>query len=181
MCAGIWHNWCPEQRHRKNLGGGHQPSQIVRLPLPKLAAVALNKNINREPSGNLLALLFGDDAQTEDVLHEYGRFLRSGGATSDTPSSYSARIAYSFGAVVRQVSGNKVLAALASLDLRLSAPAELDYLCIREDAISNAVSGAFSYLGFGECVETPDPRYVGSPSARSLKSLETLSSRSATK
>ena len=144
--------------------GGHQPSQIVRLPLPKLAAVALNKKyINRESSGNLLAFLFGDDAQTEDVLHEYGRFLRSGGATSDTPSSYSARIAYSFGAVVHQVSGNKVLAALASLDLRLSAPAELDYLCIREDAISNAVSGAFSYLGFGECVETPDPRYVGSP------------------
>ena len=144
--------------------GGHQPSQIVRLPLPKLAAVALNsKYINREPSGNLLALLFGDGAQTEDVLHEYGRFLRCGGATSDTPSSYSARIAYSFGAVVRQVSGNQVLAALASLDLRLSAPAELDYLCIREDAIANAVSGAFRYLGFGECVETPDPRYVGSP------------------
>ena len=144
--------------------GSHQPSQIVRLPLPKLVAAALNDNHkNREPSGNLLAFLFGNDAQTPDVLREYGRFLRSGGATSDTPASYSARIAYSFGAVVRQVSGNQVLAALASLDLRFSAPAEIDYLCIHENAIAKAVSEAFAYLGFGECVETTDPEYVGSP------------------
>lgn len=144
--------------------GGHQPSQIVRLPLPKLVAAALNDDhINRGSSGNFLAFLFGNDAQTQDVLREYGRFLRSGGATSDTPSGYSARIAYSFGAVVHKVSGNQVLTALASLDFRLSAPAELDYLCIREDLIAKTVSGAFEYLGFGECVETPSPRYVGSP------------------
>lgn len=144
--------------------GGHQPSQIIRLPLPKLVAVAFNKiAILRESSSNLLDFLFGSDAQTQDVLREYGRFLRSGSANLDTPSGYSARIAYSFGAVVRKVSRNQVLSALASIDLRFCAPAELDYLCIREDAIAKAVSDAFEYLGFGECVTVTDPKYVGSP------------------
>jgi len=144
--------------------GGHQPSQIVRLPLPRLVAAALHDiDACREPSSTLLELLFGKNALTADILTAYGRFMRSGGATSETPSGYSARIAYSFGAVVYQVSGNQVLSALASLDFRCSAPAEIDYLCIHENAIAKAVSGAFAYLGFGECVETPNSRYVGSP------------------
>ncbi len=144
--------------------GGYQPSQIVRLPLPKLVAAALNAiDARRVSSSTLMEFLFGENVHTEDVLFAYGRFLRSGGAVSEIPVGYSARIAYSFGAVVYQVSRNAILTALASLDLRYSAPAELDYLCIREDAITNAVSGAFEYLGFGECVATPDPQYVGSP------------------
>ncbi|WP_374483678.1 hypothetical protein [Zoogloea sp.] len=144
--------------------GGYQPSQIVRLPLPKLVAAALNAiDARRESSSTLLEFLFGENAHTEDVLFAYGRFLRSGGAASEIPVGYSARIAYSFGAVVYQVSRNAVLTALASLDLRFSAPAELDYLCIHEDAIAKAVGDAFDYLGFGECVTTPDPRHVGSP------------------
>lgn len=144
--------------------GGYQPSQIVRLPLPKLVAAALHAiDARRESSSTLLEFLFGENAHTEDVLFSYGRFLRSGGAVSAIPVGYSARIAYSFGAVVYQVSRNAVLTAIASLDLRYSAPAELDYLCIREDAIAKAVGDAFDYLGFGECVTTPDPRHVGSP------------------
>lgn len=144
--------------------GGYQPSQIVRLPLPTLVAAALNAiDARRESSSNLLEFLFGENAHAENVLLAYGRYLRSGGATSETPVGYSARIAYSFGAVVYQVSRNAALTALASLDLRFSAPAELDYLCIHEDAIAKVISDAFDYLGFGECVTTPDPQHVGSP------------------
>ncbi|WP_298622492.1 hypothetical protein [uncultured Zoogloea sp.] len=144
--------------------GGYRPSQIVRLPLPTLAANALNRKIvHRKFPSTLIELLFEHEKEEQEILSEYGAFLRSSRTTTEIPAGYAARIAYSFGAVVYQVSRNSVLTALTSLDLRLSAPAELDYLCISEDAITNAVSGAFEYLGFGECVATPDPRYVGSP------------------
>lgn len=142
---------------------GHRPANYFRVPLPRSVAAFL-RSIITSYSGELRQHLFAN-VPDDQILAAYGQVLRSD-PEADFDSArkpFSARFAYSFGAVVFHVTRNQILAGLVAQDFRHLAPSEIDYLCVSEKHIENAIRKTFRFLCFDDPVPLTQPGFVGSP------------------
>lgn len=139
---------------------GYNPRSSIRLPLAKVVSaflLRLEASDRAETVGDLLFPEGSDGVSTE--VEEYLKEI----APDTTHQPHPSRVTYSLGRLLLQITGQDTVAALGSLDLVLAGAEQLNYLCIHESKIIDAIFKANRFLGLGDSVEINDSEWVGSP------------------